>query len=934
MTDPSAEKDPNPVVREPVVPKPLVIVESPAKARTIASYLGSDYTVKASIGHIRDLPGNKDEVPEDKRETHGRLAGINPDDHFDVVYVVHKNKKQVVTDLKKALKDADELILATDEDREGEAIGWHVLEVLQPKVPVRRMVFHEITPHAIREALESPRDLDSKLVDAQEARRILDRLVGWETSPILWRVFGRGQAASAGRVQSVAVRMVVERERARMRFRSGRWYDLEGTFLAANDEPAAAQSFGASLVELDGKRVAEGRDFDPATGQLSGGRDVVLLDEGAAQTLTEQLRERPYEVASVDSDPFTERPRAPFTTSTLQQESGRKLRFSASRTMAVAQRLYERGYITYMRTDSTNLSEQAITAARTAISEQYGDDYLPKEPRVYRGKVKNAQEAHEAIRPAGDRIRTPDAVRGELDADELRLYELVWIRTVACQMVDARGRKVTIRLATTTTDGTRAVFRAAGKTYDFLGWRRAYIEDTDEGEEVESEARLPSVNEGDAVNCTELAAVVHETKPPARYTEASLVKELEERGIGRPSTYAAVIETVQARGYVWKKGTALVPAWTAFAVTNLLEQHFGHLVDYSFTATMEEALDVIARGESEREKWLDTFYFGNGQPGLRELTSDDQLGRIDPRGVSTIPIGVDETGHEVIVRVGRYGPYVQREDNETASLPPELVPDELTVERALELIAQQAEGPKSLGEDAETGLPVYVMTGRFGPYVQLGDQVEGSKKKPKRASLFAIHTVETVTLDEALQLLSLPRTVGNDAEEREIVASPGRFGPYLKRADGETRSLTSEEQLFTITLADAEALFAQPKQRRGRQAKPPIAELGAHPETGAAVRVLDGRFGPYVTDGSVNATVPRGTDPGALSLEEAVALLRARAEMAPSTRAKKTAKKATKKTAKKTAKKPAKKTAKKATKKAAAKKAAPKKKSAGDPPSA
>jgi DNA topoisomerase-1 len=892
------------------VAKPLVIVESPAKAKTIAGYLGNDFTVKASVGHIRDLPVSKEEVPDAKKETHGRLAGIDPDDHFDVVYVVHKNKKNVVSDLKQALKGADELILATDEDREGEAIGWHVLEVLAPKVPVKRMVFHEITPHAIREALDNPRELDMKLVEAQEGRRILDRLVGWETSPVLWRVFGRGQAASAGRVQSVAVRLVVERERARMRFRSGQWHDLEGTFIG-NDQP-----FRASLVELDGKRLAEGRDFDPATGAIAAARaaDVVLLDGANATALADRLRDQPCRVAGVESEPFTERPRAPFTTSTLQQESGRKLRFTASRTMAVAQRLYERGYITYMRTDSTNLSEQAIGAARTAIIEQYGEEYLPGEPRVYRSKVKNAQEAHEAIRPAGDRIRTPDDVRAELDGDEQRLYELVWIRTVACQMADARGAKLTIRVAVTSARNENAVFRASGKAYDFLGWRRAYVEDVDEGEEVENEARLPAVVEGDAVTCSELAAVGHETKPPARYTEASLVKELEERGIGRPSTYAAVIETIQARGYVWRKGTALVPAWTAFAVTNLLEQHFGHLVDYGFTATMEEALDVIARGEAEAEKWLHSFYYGNGAPGLRDLVSDEHLARIDPRGVSTIPIGVDDTGHEVVVRVGRYGPYVQRDENETASLPPEIAPDEMTVPLALELIEKQSEGPKSLGEDPETGLPVYVLTGRFGPYVQLGEQEEGTKKKPKRASLFSTMTPDSVTLDEALRLLSLPRVVGTDAESREIVASPGRFGPYLKRADGETRSLTSEDQLFTITLAEAEALYAQPKMRRGRQQKPPIAELGPNPDNGALVRVLEGRYGPYVTDGTTNATVPRGHDPAGLSLDEAVGLLRARAEQGPG-RARKATKKAAKKTTKKTAKKSTKKTAKKAAKK-------------------
>ena len=895
--------------------KPLVIVESPAKAKTIAGYLGRDFTVKASVGHIRDLPGSKDEVPDEKKTTHGRLAGIDPDDHFDVVYVVNRNKKNVVSDLKAALKGADELILATDEDREGEAIGWHVLEVLKPRVPVKRMVFHEITPHAIREALDNPRDLDMQLVEAQEGRRILDRLVGWETSPVLWRVFGRGQAASAGRVQSVAVRLVVERERARMRFRAGQWHDLEGTFVAED------QAFGASLVELDGKRLAEGRDFDPDTGAIQASRqsDVVLLDEARATQLADALRTVSYRVTATESDPFTERPRAPFTTSTLQQESGRKLRYTASRTMAVAQRLYERGYITYMRTDSTNLSEQAITAARTAIREQYGEQYLPNEPRSYRSKVKNAQEAHEAIRPAGDRIRTPDEVNAELDGDERRLYELIWIRTVACQMADARGRKLTIRLGAQATTGEHAIFRASGKAYDFLGWRRAYVEDVDEDTEVEAEAVLPAVAQGDAVECTELAPVGHETKPPARYTEASLVKELEERGIGRPSTYAAVIDTIQARGYVWRKGTALVPAWTAFAVTNLLERHFGHLVDYSFTATMEEALDVIARGEGEAEKWLHSFYYGNGTPGLRDLVSDEHLQNIDPRGVSTIPIGADDTGHEIIVRVGRYGPYVQREDNETASLPPDIAPDELSVELALELIAKQSEGPRSLGTDPDSSMNVYVLTGRFGPYVQLGEQEEGTKKKPKRASLLSTMTPETVTLDEALKLLSLPRVVGNDAEGREILASPGRFGPYLKRADGETRSLTSEDQLFTLTLAEAEALYAQPKQRRGRQHKPPIAELGPNPDNDQLVRVLDGRFGPYVTDGVVNATVPRGLDPAALSLDEAVGLLRARAEMGPSKKARKAAKKPAKKAAKKAAKKPAAKTAKKPAKAAAKK---------------
>ena len=771
--------------------------------------------MKASVGHIRDLPGSKEEVPDAKKETHGRLAGIDPDDHFDVVYVVHRNKKNVVAELKQALKEADELIVATDEDREGEAIGWHVLEVLKPRVPVKRMVFHEITPRAIREALDHPRELDMKLVEAQEGRRILDRLVGWETSPVLWRVFGRGQAASAGRVQSVAVRLVVQRERARMRFRSGQWYDLEGTFVVDGVRGrTTGQPFVAALAELDGKRVAEGRDFDPATGTIAAARanDVVLLDGDHAAGLADRLRDVPYSVASVDSDPFTERPRAPFTTSTLQQESGRKLRFTASRTMSVAQRLYERGYITYMRTDSTNLSEQAIGAARTAIREQYGDEYLPAEPRTYKSKVKNAQEAHEAIRPAGDRIRTPDEVRGELDGDEQRLYELVWIRTVACQMADARGNKLTIRLRATSTNNETAIFRASGKSYDFLGWRRAYIEDVDEGDEVESETRLPAVAEGDDVTCTELASVGHETKPPARYTEASLVKELEERGIGRPSTYAAVIETIQARNYVWRKGTALVPAWTAFAVTNLLERHFGHLVDYSFTATMEEALDVIARGEAEAEKWLHSFYYGNGSPGLRDLVSDEQLGRIDPRGVSTIPIGTDETGHELVVRVGRYGPYVQREEHETASLPPDIAPDELTIPLALELIAKQSEGPKALGSrsrDGPAGVRAHRSLRAVRPARRPGRRLE------EEAEARIVVLVADAGHGHARGSVALAEPA---ARRRRRCAKAARSSP---RRDGSARTSSAPTATRAASLPktscsrspsqEAEALYAQPK---------------------------------------------------------------------------------------------------------------------------
>jgi DNA topoisomerase-1 len=848
------------------VAKSLVIVESPAKGKTIAGFLGADYDVKASIGHIRDLPKSG--------------LAIDVDNHFTPEYVVSEGKQKVVADLKRALKDADELILATDEDREGEAIAWHVLEVLKPKVPVKRMVFHEITRAAIQAALAEPRDLDMKLVEAQEGRRVLDRLVGYEVSPVLWRKIGRG-ARSAGRVQSVAVRLVVERERLRMAFRSGQWSDLVAT-LGAHD-----MSFPASLVELDDVKLATGNDFDPATGRIAEGRQVLVLDESAAADLAGRLRDSEYKVDSVESSKLTEKPKAPFTTSTLQQEAGRKLRYGSAKTMAVAQRLYERGFITYMRTDSTNLSEQALGAARRQIVERFGKEYLPGEARTYRTKVKNAQEAHEAIRPAGEDIRPPEAVRSELDSDERSLYELIWIRTIASQMADARALRVTLKIAAESSTGEHAVLRASGKTYEFLGFRRAYVEDVDDEESAEGESRLPPVTEGERVALEELRAVRHETKPPARYTEASLVKELEERGIGRPSTYASVMQTIQAREYVWRKGNAMVPAWMAFAVVRLLEEHFGHLVDYGFTATMEEALDVIARGEGEAEKWLHTFYFGNGQAGLRELVGDENLARIDPREISTIPIGHDESGAAVVVRVGRYGPYVQvGEDGARGSIPPDLAPDELTLELALELARRSAEGPQALGTDPKTDLPVFVLNGRFGPYVQLGENTDVKGDKPPRASLFKTMQPETVTLEEALDLLSLPRVVGAGEDGEEIVALNGRYGPYIKKGS-DTRSLDSEDKLLTVTLPEALALLATPKTRGRGAAKPPIAELGESPDTGAPIRVLDGRFGAYCTDGTTNATIPRGTDPESLTLPDAIALLRARAAAGPSKRVKK-----------------------------------------------
>jgi DNA topoisomerase-1 len=887
------------------VAKPLVIVESGAKAKTIAGFLGTDrYTVMASVGHIRDLPRGAKEAPKSVTKPEVRRLGIDVDDHFAPVYVVPEDKKRVVAELKAALKDASELYLATDEDREGEAISWHLLEVLKPRVPVKRMVFHEITNEAIAEAIENWRELDMKLVEAQEGRRVLDRLVGFEVSNVAFRRIGPG--TSAGRVQSVATRLVVDRERARMAFRSGSYWDLEGTFDAHDT------AFPATLVAVDGKRLAQGRDFDAATGRLAGDADVALLDEAGAIALAGRLDAQPFRVASIETRTQAERPRAPFITSTLQQEAGRKLGFSSARTMHVAQGLYERGLITYMRTDSTTLSAQAVQAARRQIQHLYGDEYPPPKTREYRSKVKNAQEAHEAIRPAGDGMRSVDDVARDLNStDERRLYDLIWKRTVACQMADARIRRVTARLEATSSGGELATFQSTGRTIEFPGYLRAYVEGADDpdAELEDRETLLPLMDEGDTVACQELRASGHTTQPPARYTEASLVKELEDRGIGRPSTYASVIETILRRDYVFKKGTALVPTWTAFAKVQLLERYFSNLIDYEFTATMEEALDAIARGEGEAEKWLHSFYFGNGQVGLRDLIAEEHLATIDKAEVNAVHVGVDAEGRELVVRVWPNGANIERGDQK-APIPADVAPDELTPEKAEEIIARGAAGPRELGTDPETGLTVLVLTGRFGPFVQLGEIPDGSKAKPRRASLFATMDPASVTLEEALGLLALPRVVGSDADGMEITAQNGRYGPYLKKGT-DSRSLVSEDQLFTVTLAEAEAIFAQPKQRRGRVAKPPLAELGTHPESGAAVRVLDGRFGPYVTDGTVNASVPRGTDPEALTLEDGVELLRERAARGPAkkaTRAKKPtrAKKATAKrsTAKKsTAKK-------------------------------
>jgi len=909
--------------------KPLVIVESPAKARTISVLLGPDFVVESSVGHIRDLPRRADEVPAAyKGESWARL-GVDVDNGFKPLYVVASEKKSVVARLKALLKDASELYLATDEDREGESIAWHLSEVLSPQVPVKRMVFHEITAAAIQRAVEEWRELDRRLVDAQEARRILDRLYGYEVSPVLWKkVMPR---LSAGRVQSVATRMIVERERARMRFRGATWWDIEGVF------DARGQGFAATLVAVGGTTVATGRDFNE-TGERTRA-DTVLLAEADAVRLAQGLAGRPFTVRSVTDKPYRRSPAPPFMTSTLQQEAGRKLRFGAQRTMQVAQRLYEQGWITYMRTDSTTLSDEALAAARAQAAALYGPEYVPGSPRRYERKVKNAQEAHEAIRPAGEVFRTPDEAGGALNGDMLRLYDLIWKRTVASQMADATGTSAQVRLVGTPAGGTpadEAEFAASGTVIGFPGFLRAYVEGSDDpdAELAEREVQLPALAEGDTLSARELEPRSHATQPPARYTEASLVKALEELGVGRPSTYASILGTIQDRGYVWKKGTALVPSFTAFAVVGLLERYFGDLVDYGFTAAMEDDLDEIAQGAREALPWLTRFYFGgnghgHGAPGawappaaaggpaaadaaptggvaaadgharrgLKEEVAS-HLGEIDAREVNSIPIGADADGEQMVVRVGRYGPYLQRGEDR-ASIPEDLPPDELTVERAEELLAAPS-GDRSLGTDPGSGLDVLVRSGRFGPYIQLGPLVDGGDR-PRTASLFRTMTPDAVTLEEALQLLRLPRTVGTDpASGEEIQALNGRFGPYVKKGT-DTRSLDTEEQLLTVTLDEALALFAQPKTRRGRgAAAAPLRELGADPETGQPVVVRSGRFGPYVTDGTTNASLRKGDEPETITIERAAELLADRRAAGPPVKRAGRAAKATKKASKST----------------------------------
>ena len=917
----------------------LVVVESPAKAKTISQYLGDGYIVESSVGHIRDLPRNAADVPAKyKGEPWARL-GVNTENNFEPIYVVSPEKRAQVAKLKSLLAGADELYLATDEDREGEAIAWHLLDTLKPKVPVKRMVFHEITPAAIRAAAESPRALNENLVDAQETRRILDRLYGYEVSPVLWKKVGSN--LSAGRVQSVATRIVVQRERARMAFRSGTYWGIDALLAPGEGKTG----FTAALNSIDGRRLASGRDFDENTGSLKSNSDVLLLDEDGARTVAAALESGTATVNSVEEKPYTRRPYPPFMTSTLQQEAGRKLGFSSERTMRTAQRLYESGYITYMRTDSTTLSQTALDAARSQARELYGAEYVPPAPRQYTRKVKNAQEAHEAIRPAGDNFRTPGQVASGMGADEFRVYELIWQRTIASQMVDARGLTLSLRITAPLAGGdgasaptaaaafgTEALFTASGRTITFPGFLRAYVETVDAeagGEADDAERRLPNLTVGEQLAITELTPGGHSTTPPARYTEPSLIKALEDLGIGRPSTYVSIIRTITERGYAWKKGQALVPSWIAFAVVGLLEQYFSRLVDYDFTAAMEDELDAIAEGRLGRTAWLTTFYFGGDSGpdgsvsrsgGLKKLVGE-RLEEIDAREVNSLPLLVDSAGRQITVRVGRYGPYLERpalvtdgevrEDDappvmERANLPEDLAPDEVTAEVADALFDQAEIGDAELGPDPVSGNMIVAKDGRYGPYVTevLPEDAPTKGKnavKPRTASLFKSMSLDTIDLPTALQLLTLPRVVGNDpASGEEITAQNGRYGPYLRKGT-DSRSIAAEEALFTVTLEEALALYAQPKTR-GRQAAAaaPLREVGIDPVSGKPMVIKDGRFGPYVTDGETNASLRKGDEVETITVDRSAELLAERRARGPAP------KRAVKKPA---AKKPAAKTA-------------------------
>ena len=954
----------------------LVIVESPNKVRSIAGYLGPEFDVEASVGHIRDLPQPSELPATMKKGPYGKFA-VDVEDDFTPYYVVNPDKKKTVAQLKKALKEADELYLATDDDREGEAIAWHLQQVLKPKVPVRRMVFTEITREAVTRALDNTRELDIHLVDAQETRRILDRLVGYEVSPVLWRKVRAG--LSAGRVQSVATRLVVERERERMAFRSASYWGVEATFstvLSAVDVTARQEaSFTARLVTLDGRRVATGRDFND-DGQLRPAAlkaSVVHLHQVGAAAVAEGIGRGEPRVAGVEDKPYKRRPAAPFTTSTLQQEASRKLRMNPRETMRVAQGLYENGFITYMRTDSTVLSGQAVAAARSQVAELYGAEYVPERPRVYASKSKGAQEAHEAIRPAGDHFRTPAQVSGELSGAQFRLYELIWKRTVASQMADAVGSTatVTVEVPLTPVAGesrdsgptfSTAGLTASGTVITFRGFLAAYEEgrdaeryqdDSGAAAKDSKDVRLPAMISGQELAALDAEASGHETTPPPRYTEASLVKALEEREIGRPSTYAATMSTISDRGYVDHRGQALVPTWLAFAVTRLLEENFAELVDYDFTASMERDLDRIAAGEEDRVAWLRRFYNGQGGSGALEAPQAasgeleaaaaalrahglkglvDNLGEIDARAVNSI-----EIGEGITLRVGRYGPYLEDAEGKRANVPADLAPDELTVDKARELFTRAADDGRELGVDPVSGHVIIAKDGRYGPYVtevlpepeetaeaeatktaktakstKAKKTTKAAKPKPRTASLLRSMDLSTVTLEQALDLLSLPRVVGQDPESGEdITAQNGRYGPYLKKGT-DSRSLETEEQIFTVTLEQALEIFAQPKRRRGQAAaRGPLRELGQDPATEKPVVIKDGRFGPYITDGQTNVTVPRSEDPATITAERAFELLadkRAKGPAKKRTTRKTTAKKttakkttATKKTAAKTA---------------------------------
>jgi DNA topoisomerase-1 len=917
--------------------KKLVIVESPAKARKIGGYLGDGFIVEASVGHIRDLPQRAADIPKEVKKLAWSKEGVDIENDFAPLYVINPDKKAKVAELKELMKDAEEILLATDEDREGEAIAWHLVEVLQPKIPIKRMVFNEITEEAIKAAVENTRDLDYNLIDAQETRRVLDRLYGYRLSPVLWKkVMPR---ISAGRVQSVATRLIVEKERERMAFISSAWWDLN----AKTD-----LGFTARLLSVDGKKVASTADFgaDGAVKEKSL-KDILLLDETQARALTESLKNTPLTVKSMEESPRTERPKPPFTTSTMQQDAGSRLGWGAQITMRIAQRLYENGYITYMRTDSINLSEQALKAARAAATSLYGKDHVYETARVYQGKSKNAQEAHEAIRPAGDVFKTPGELAPELSRDEFALYDLIWKRTVASQMADAKKMQMRVDFDAQTADKKETIFRANGSVITFPGFLAAYDDiATDENKDDESEdRRLPAMTIGQAVKVDEYTCEGHETKPPARYTEPTLVKKLEELGIGRPSTFASIIQTIQDRGYVSKRGRALVPTFLAFSVTGLLETHFTKLVDYDFTASMEEDLDKIASGEAGRVDWLRDFYYGvDGQPGLNELSLD--LGVIDARATNTMNLS-----DTIEIRVGRYGAYLQENiqglDRKLANIPEGLAPDELTLVKAIELLAAPS-GERELGTDPNTGLEVVAKSGRFGPYiteifpeepVELKEDGTPKKKrkkadapKPKTASLLSTMNLDTITLDDALQLLSLPRVLGTNSAGDEITVQNGRYGPYLK-AGADSRTLTSEDQLFSINLDEALEIYSKPKERRRGVAKPPLKELGVDPGSEKQVIIKDGRFGMYVTDGETNATLRRGDTLEAMTLERGLELLAGRraweAENGPSP--KKSRKKAAKAKPGATAPSLTKNTVKKAaTKKKAAKKASGKAKKSAE----